>query len=267
MRRTALLVASLLALLPAQATLAQAQEDVRPEFTERMEIGISTDEIAISSDFRGADLTIFGAIDGYDPSILAQGKYDIVVALEGPKDDSTVRKKERVFGIWVNRRSMTFELVPESYSLSSTRDVETIAPPPVLNGIGVGIQHIRLSPTGFVGDGSNLSEFRESFRRLKESGGFYQRDPGGVQFISASLFRATVRLPANVPNGTHVVRAHLFRDGVFISEKALPLRVMKTGIEQMISNAAYGNPISYGVFSVFLAVLTGWLASVMFRKE
>ena len=36
------------------------------DFTEKLDIGISTDEIAITSDFRGADLTIFGAIDGAD---------------------------------------------------------------------------------------------------------------------------------------------------------------------------------------------------------
>ena len=246
---------------------AQVLENKPAKLPEKLEIGISTDEIAISSDFRGADLTIFGAIEGYDPALLAQRKYDIVVALEGPKDNNTVRVKERIFGIWVNRRSMTFELVPESYSLSSTRDVETIAEPPVLNGVGVGIQHIRLSPIGYVGDGSTISEFRNSFRRLKESGGFYQRDPGGVQFISASLFKATVKLPASVPNGTHVVRAHLFRDGVFVAEKALPLRVMKTGIEQMISSAAYNDSFAYGAFSVLLALLTGWLASVVFRKD
>lgn len=260
------IAALLLAFGLAFPVAAQVLEDRPVEFPEKLEIGISTDEIAISSDFRGADLTIFGAIEGYDPSLLAQRKYDIVVALEGPKDNNTVRIKERVFGIWVNSRSMTFELVPESYSLSSTRDVETIAEPPVLNGVGVGIQHIRLSPIGYVGYGSNLTEFRDAFRRLKESGGFYQKDPGGVQFISASLFKATVKLPASVPNGTHVVRAHLFRDGVFIAEKAMPLRVMKTGIEQMISNAAYNNSLAYGAFSVFLALITGWLASVMLGR-
>lgn len=265
MRR--MIAALLVAIGLAVPAGAQVLEDRPAEFPEKLEIGISTDEIAIASDFRGADLTIFGAIEGYDPALLAQRKYDIVVALEGPKDNNTVRVKERVFGIWVNRRSMTFELVPESYSLSSTRDVETIADPAMLNGVGVGIQHIRLSPIGYVGDGSTIGEFREAFRRLKESGGFYQRDPGGVQFISASLFKATVRLPANVPNGTHVVRAHLFRDGVFIAEKALPLRVMKTGLEQMISNAAYNNSLAYGGLSVTLALLTGWLASIVFRRD
>ena len=33
---------------------------------------------------------------------LAIGQYDVVVTLEGPRDYATVRRKERVFGIWMN---------------------------------------------------------------------------------------------------------------------------------------------------------------------
>ncbi|OJF98502.1 TIGR02186 family protein [Pararhizobium antarcticum] len=256
------------ALLFSLASLVAAPVLAEPgDFTEKLDIGISTDEIAITSDFRGADLTIFGAIDGFDGNILAQGKYNIVVALEGPKDNATVRRKERVFGIWINTKSMTFELVPESYSLSSTRDIETIAPTGDMNSMGIGVDHMRLTPTGYIGDGSNLSEFRDAFRRARENSGVYQRDPGGVQFISSSLFKASVRLPADVPNGVHVVRAYLFRDGMFVAAKALPLRVVKTGIEQAITRAAHESPFLYGILAVLLAVITGWLASVVFRRD
>lgn len=265
----AVLSALILVILAAAPVLAQqgGAPAASPNFTENLDIGISTDEIAITSDFTGADLTIFGAIDGVDQDVLAQGKYNIVVALEGPKENATVRKKERVFGIWINTQSMTFELVPESYSLSSTRDVETIAPTAEMNTMGIGINHLRLTPTGYIGDGSNLTEFRDAFRQLKQASGIYQRDPGGVQFISSSLFKATVRLPANVPNGVHIVRAYLFREGHFVKAKALPLRVVKTGLEQAITRAAYEMPFVYGIFAVFLAVVTGWLASVIFRRR
>ncbi|ANK71309.1 hypothetical protein FA04_00865 [Ensifer adhaerens] len=261
--RTALALLVLAFAAPAQAAI----QDENADFTEKLEIGISTDEIAITSDFRGADLTIFGAVDGFDQGLLAQGRYNIVVSLEGPKDNATVRKKERVFGIWVNTSSMTFELVPESYSLSSTRDIETIAPPGEMGNMGIGVDHMRLVPLGFVGDGSDLGEFRNAFRRIRETSGVYERDPGGVQFISSSLFKASVRLPANVPNGVHVVRAYLFRDGVFVAAKALPLRVVKTGLEQFITQAAHQQPLLYGLMAVLLAVITGWGASVIFRKE
>jgi uncharacterized protein (TIGR02186 family) len=254
----------LLGLLLGSPVAAQAEP---LDFTEKLDIGISTDEISITSDFRGADLTIFGAIDGFDAKVLAQARYNIVVALEGPKENTTVRKKERVFGIWINTNSMTFEMVPESYSLSSTRDIDSIAPPSDMNNMGIGVNHMPLTPIGFIGDGSNLTEFRDAFRRLKETTGVYERDPGGVQFISSSLFKASVRLPADVPNGVHIVRAYLFRDGVFVAAKALPLRVVKTGLEQAITRAAHESPLFYGLTAVLLAVITGWLASIVFRRD
>ncbi|MNL50102.1 putative transmembrane protein (Alph_Pro_TM) [compost metagenome] len=136
-----------------------------------------------------------------------------------------------------------------------------------MGNMGIGVDHMRLVPLGFVGDGSNLGEFRNAFRRIRETSGVYERDPGGVQFISSSLFKASVRLPANVPNGVHVVRAYLFRDGTFVAAKALPLRVVKTGVEQVITQTAHEQPFFYGLFAVLLAVITGWGASLLFRKE
>lgn len=129
------------------------------------------------------------------------------------------------------------------------------------------MDHIPLTPIGFVGSGADVPEFRQAFRRLQQSGGLYESDPAGVRFVSSSLFKATLRLPANVPNGVHTVRAYLFKSGKFIGEKALPLRVIKTGIEQTITDAAHGQPIAYGMFSVLLAVITGWTASFVFRKR
>ncbi|WP_431321333.1 TIGR02186 family protein [Rhizobium sp. YTU87027] len=251
-------VATAQMLLPGQATQATA---------EGLEIGTSTSEIAITSDFRGADLTIFGAVTNTDSLLLAIGQYDVVVVLEGPRENATVRRKERVFGIWVNTRSMTFEAVPHSYSMSSSRMLDDITTPLDLTDMGIGIDHIPLTPVGFVGNASNLGEFRQAFRRLQENGGLYDRDPSGVRFVSSSLFKASLRLPANIPNGVHTVRAYLFKSGSFVTEKSVPLRVIKTGIEQMITDAAHAQPIAYGLLSVFLALITGWGASVVFRKD
>lgn len=256
-----------LCLLPvaagAQWLPGQATEVVR----EGLEIGTSTSEIAITSDFRGADLTIFGALSNTDQLLLAIGQYDVVVVLEGPREDATVRKKERVFGIWVNRRSMTFEAVPHSYSMSSSRGIDDLTTPLDLTDRGIGIDHIPLTPVGFVGDGSNLAEFRQAFLRLQQADALYDRNPSGVRFVSSNLFKASLRLPANIPNGVHTVRAYLFKSGNFVTEKSLPLRVIKTGIEQTITDAAHGQPILYGGVAVLLAVITGWSASLIFRKD
>ncbi|MGO4439356.1 TIGR02186 family protein [Rhizobium sp. RAF56] len=255
-------------MLAAPAARAQVFLDQQPRTVrETIEIGTSTNEILITSDFTGADLTVFGALSNTDQLLLAIGQYDVVVVLEGPRLNATVRRKDRVFGIWVNTRSMTFERVPVAYSLSSTRPVDNIMTPLELNDRGIGMDHIPLTPLGLVGNAANLTDFRNAFRRLQSASGLYEHDPSGVRFVSSSLFKATLRLPADVPNGVHTVHAYLFKSGKFITDKSLPLRVIKTGIEQMITDAAHERPISYGLFSVLLAVITGWGASLVFRKK
>jgi len=251
----------------ASPALAQVPFGEASTVREGLEIGTSTSEIAITSDFRGADLTVFGALTNADELFLAIGQYDVIVTLEGPRDYATVRRKERVLGIWMNTDSMTFEQVPESYSLASTREIDTIDEGPSLNNIGVGINHLTLTPTGYIGNAVNLSEFRDAYRRLKLSSGLYQRDTSGVRFVSSSLFRASLRLPANIPDGVHTVRAYLFKANELISEREMPLRVVKTGLEQAITDAAHNQPVIYGFLCVLMAVITGWGASLIFRKD
>lgn len=261
MRPFAALFGILVCLL-AGAALAQQREPI-----ERLDIGVSTNEIAITSDFTGADITVFGALDSADPFLLELGEYDIVVALVGPQRQTTVWRKERVLGIWVNRRSMEFEPVAASYSLSSTRPVERITGSIVLDRYEIGSNNIRLVPTGAIGDGSNIAVFRDALRRLKQTSGLYEAAPHGVDFVSSSLFRASIRLPANVPLGEHTIRAYLFKSGNFVMERDLPLRVVKTGLEQFIYSAAYEDSLLYGIVCVALAMLTGWVGSVIFRKN
>ncbi len=265
--RNALAVLALGLLSPLPAMAQHLAIGKAPVMQERLEIGMNTNEIAITPDFAGADLAIFGTIVNADELLNSIGQYDIVVTLEGPKDFTTVRRKERVFGIWMNRHSVSFKEAPASYTLSSTRKIEGEPGVPPLEAPGVGIDHIDLTPTDFLRGGALLEEFRSALRRLKRESGLYVPDPGGVKFISSTLFQANLKLPANIPNGTHMVRASLFKSGKFVMEKTLPLRVVKTGLEQQITDAAHQQPVLYGLFSVFLALLTGWGASLIFRRD
>ena len=256
-----------LLLIPATHGFAQIPMGEASSVKEGLDIGVSTNEIAITSDFRGADLTVFGAMTNADDLLLAIGNYDIIVTLEGPRDYATVRKKERIFGIWINTDSMIFEQVPESYSIASTRQLDDPTQLPPINTAGVGIEHLSLNPIGYIRDVGELSDFREAYRRLKLAGGLYQKEASGVRFVSSSLFRASLRLPANVPDGVHIVRAYLFKSGTLLTQREIPLRVVKTGLEQAITDTAHNQPFAYGLLCVLIALVTGWGASIVFRKD
>ncbi len=67
-----------------------------PNRPKSIQIGLSTDRVRITADFSGADLTIFGSLENADPLINRQGRYDVIVVLEGPARPVVVRRKDRV---------------------------------------------------------------------------------------------------------------------------------------------------------------------------
>ncbi|MBC2886998.1 TIGR02186 family protein [Ochrobactrum sp. CM-21-5] len=234
---------------------------------ETIEIGLSTETIAITSNFGGTDLTIFGALDNADPMIQRQGRYDIVVVLQGPSRDLVVRKKERYLGVWVNADSETFLGVPLSYALASTRNLQDIADEKLYRQLSVGVHNFYLNPEDPTSLSSNIQRFGEELRAAKIRQGLYSQRVGGVEFVSRTLFRATLTLPANVPVGRHRARALLFRNGVFLREANASLEIVKAGLEQSVYDAAHQQSFLYGLFAVFLAVFTGWFGRLLFRKD
>ncbi len=244
-----------------------AQDPAEPPPRESIDIGLSTDTITITSDFSGADLTIFGAVENTDPLVMRQGRYDIVVVLEGPARPITVRKKERVFGIWINTQSVDFENVPTSYLVSTTRALQDITDDRTYQQLALGVNHIFLQPANAGDKAEKLAEFSQALRTTKKQKGLYGERVGGVTFLSNTLFRASLALPASVPLGTHKARAFLFKNSKFIDETSAQLHIAKSGFEQSVYTTAHKYSLLYGIFAVVLAVITGWLGRIIFKRD
>jgi uncharacterized protein (TIGR02186 family) len=257
------LATAVLLSLPVAASPGKAQTPP----TENIQIGLSTDNVSITAGFSGADLTIFGSLENADPLVARQGRYDVIVVLEGPPRPVVVRRKDRVLGVWVNLESETFENVPVSYSVATTRPLQDITDPNSYKRLSLGASNLYMQPAD-AGDGpATIQEFTAALRKRKTATGLYSENVGGVQFLSQNLFRATVRLAPNVPVGTHKARAFLFRSGLFIKESSAQLEIRKSGFEQSIFRVAHEYSFLYGVFAVSLAMLTGWLGRLVFRKD
>ncbi|TKD43651.1 MAG: TIGR02186 family protein [Mesorhizobium sp.] len=235
--------------------------------TENIQIGLSTDHVSITAGFSGADLTIFGSLENADPLVARRGRYDIIVVLEGPARPVVVRRKDRVLGIWINLESETFENVPVSYSVATTRPLQDVTDPNSYKQLSLGAANIYMQPADDGESPATIQEFTAALRERKTATGLYSENVGGVQFLSQNLFRATVRLAPNVPVGTHKARAFLFKSGLFIKESSAQLEIRKSGFEQSIFRVAHDYSFLYGVFAVSLAMLTGWLGRLVFRKD
>jgi uncharacterized protein (TIGR02186 family) len=261
-RSILLLLAALIGAAPAAAQ--QPSQNPNPE---AIQIGLSTDRVAITADFSGADLTIFGALENADPLINRQGRYDVIVVLEGPARPVVVRRKDRFLGMWINMDSETFLNVPVSYSVATTRAPQDITDPNNYRQLSLGADNIHIQPLDSEGNPARIDEFKQALRNRKVATGLFSLRVGGVEFLSQTLFRATLTLAPNVPVGTHKARAFLFRNGVFIKESSAQLSIVKAGFEQRLARAALDYSFFYGVFAVALAMLTGWLGRIIFRRD
>ena len=81
------------------------------------------------------------------------------------------------------------------------------------------------------------------------------------------MFRAEIPLPAEAPIGSYEVDVKLFADGDLIARTNSAFEVVKVGFEQFVANAARDYGLLYGLATAMMALLTGWFASVVFRRD
>jgi len=237
---------------------------------ERIEADVSTRSVEVTTDFTGHEILVFGSIDNSQQPSDESGYYDVAVVVEGVPEPTVVRRKSDVAGLWINTSSVIFVSVPSYYAIASTRPIDEIAGPNVLNKHAIGFAHIKMTPEpGYqwsFGE-EELAAFKAAVIRLKRQEGLYvMEEKDGVTFIGRSLFRSTISLPANVPVGPLVARVFLFRDGEVISAHIARVTLERAGLERLLHNFAFRYPFSYGIFAVMLAVLFGLLASAYFRR-
>jgi uncharacterized protein (TIGR02186 family) len=263
--------------VPAQEARSPRMGPPQPTFAptppvpqEKVEADISTRTLEVTTGFTGHEIVVFGAIDNSQAPKEQTGYYDVVIVVEGTPFPVVVRRKSDVAGVWINTSSVTFSSVPSYYAIASTRPIEEIAGPAVLERHAIGLQHIKMTPSGSKRSNFKdyeLTAFRAALIRLKKKDNLYVLEPNGVTFAGRSLFRSTIALPANVPVGPLVARTYLFRNGEVVSAHIARVTLHRAGIERVVHNFAFVHPMSYGLIAVMLAVGSGLLASAYFRRQ
>ena len=275
-RGIAHIVTGLAMLLSAFAGAADAQERKTGELTASVGKGdtvgivadLSTHTVAIRADFAGTRVLLFGALVRSKEE--EKARPGIVVVIRGPENEFRMHRKRRKLGVWVNSDERIFPKAPGYYAILSTSPLERIAPPKALRDAGIGFDELKeeLIRTGRgFSSREEAAEYADGLIRLQRSRKLYQENPRGVQMTGRYLFRAQFDLPANVPLGTYHARVYLFRQGALLGTYEAPLTIAKKGFEQFVYDLAHERPLIYGVAAVVIAIMAGFLANAIFRKE
>ncbi len=254
-----------LAALLALATLA-APLQAR---AEQLIVSISNHRVTVTPSYAGDELVLFGSVEREKDSPERPGGYDLVITVSGPRADLVTRRKERRFGIWVNANSRLFINVPTYLSVFSNRPMEAIASPEVQRRQQMGINHVLL--TQRVGsdfaDVVATDPFRSAFVRLRMEHGLYRQVTSAVTFLTPTLFRVSIPLPGEVPIGLYEIDIKLFSSGALVTKTETAFEIVKVGFEQFVATAARQHGFIYGLFTVLMALMSGWMASIVFRRD
>lgn len=249
----------LLALLALLALTAPAE-------AERLVSMVSRDEVAITSSFAGETLTLFGNVEpdvgAADTAI--QGPYNIIITVTGPLQTRVARHSQPVFGIWMNTEQAVFRGFPSYYQVLSSAPLTDITAQDTLDELAITPED-QVAQTTPAPTLQSARLGRELIRLMTEAN-HIAVNPTAVVFRSNTLYAAQITLPSDVPPGPYLAHTYLFKNGQLIAERSEGFSVRKIGFERFLGQSATDVPLLYGIVCVALALFTGWLGGVVFRR-
>lgn len=237
-----------------------------PASAQRLVSMASRDLVAITSSFSGETLTFFGNIEpeaGAEQRFV-EGPFHIVITVTGPWQDRVARRSEPVLGIWMTTEQALFRSFPSYYHVLSSGALADITTEDVLHELKILPEdQVRLAADP---DAEHVDELGAEMLRLMAERGQVAVNQTGVVFRSETFYAAQVVLPADVPPGSYLAHTYLFKNGALIADRSEGFTVRKIGFERFLGQAASNQPLLYGLATVLLALFTGWLGGVVFRR-
>ncbi len=222
--------------------------------------GLSSKNIDINTTFTGSDILIFGSIKRKNDGEIV--KSDIIIEVLGPKLNLTVRKKKKMFGIWINSNPIKIYDSPSFYTLIYTKKPSEILTEQEQ-------KHFKIGTKKFFKSSDSEIDYVDAVNakiRIRRKSGSYVFNSNSINLKDETLFSARVSLPANLNEGDYETKMYLVQNKKIINYSTDIIKVRKIGLEKWLYKTAHNQPLFYGLFSIFLALFFGWSASTLFRR-
>lgn len=197
---------------------------------------INQDSIDITTNFRGAEISLTTYLDAPDPNAR--------LIIIGPKGTLTVRRKERRAGLWLNASKIELKDVPtyialQGYDARQFAEVCTDDP-----------QFL-----SWVCD--------EEVRDLMQAKGLFSMGKHeALTDLNNGFYRTSAFLPATAKPGSYEVRFEA--TGM---ETTATIQVQRAGLERLVLETAQNQRLFYGVLCLILAAFAGWVTNLIFSRR
>ncbi len=187
----------------------------------------------------------------------------MVIIIRAPDRIMKVRRKEKVFGGWMNRSYLLFEKVPGFYRIGASGDLDSLISEEDRKLHQVGVDNIFMpSPSASASD---YNIFKDALLRNKLDEQLILQDVEPIEIIKDRFFKASFYVPHNMPVGRYTVDVYAFKDKVLMDKTSQSFEVKQVGMNSVLHDFAGSRPLLYGLLCVFLAIFAGWLSNRLKR--
>lgn len=237
-----------------------------PAHAARLISQVSNETIEITSSFDGERMNFFGQIvpDAGAGDQALTGPFHVVVVVLGPTQNRVAREMTNNFGIWSNTGQVEFANFPSYFHVLSSGKLGEITDITTLTTNYILPESHTLAAAS--NDWWKTAVYGQQLVRLMTREGLFGVQENGVNFLADNFYSARLTLPSNAPPGPYLALTYVFKDGAIIARKSEGFAVRKIGFERFLALSAVQQPLLYGLVCVILALFTGWLGGVLFRR-
>ena len=180
--------------------------------------------------------------------------------------DRVARLKTNNFGLWMNTEQVEFNpfptYLPRARQQSAARKITDDAD---ARGATASCPRRRRAFRRMP-QSLHVERFGAELVRLMTPEGLFGINEHGVKFLSPTAYVAQLTLPGDISNGLFITQTYLFKDGKLLAKRGDSFAVTRPASSASSSPRAAQHPLLYGLVCVLLAIGTGWLGGVIFKR-
>jgi hypothetical protein len=261
--------------MPGTLAIFLALLGALPQTVPESSTRVATRRVPISYSFSGQQVFLYGQ--------LPPGSNGVFAVMEGPgAGDARLMKKGKVVVFWMGVRQYELAHAPGLYLVNlhcplcngqgectHATDLEAINRTLGSAADPVGPEAIlaRTSLTvlnGEIEEGEH-AEVVEGFWDLQDSHGLYGLRENAIRVTEDGTLYHVFDLPAEAPEGKYRILTHFLRDDTLVAVARNDLFVRQSGVIAWLSRLAERHAMTYGGFTVAIALLAGFLAGSLFK--
>mgnify|MGYP001031194444 CR=1 FL=1 len=175
----------------------------------------------------------------------------VILLVTGPKASAVIWKKEKKFGLWLNRKSYSIPYYNTIVHAYSSAPLDNITSPYNLSLLNL----------------DNLNQDRQdelykAFLKEQYEKNFFHEEVSSFTF-EGDLLGKQITLPANIPTGQYRVYLYLFQDKNLVSAAQSGFYIKNNSFLYRINRLANSYPLLYSILAIMIALGLGAKAAYL----